>query len=174
MAVGAASRDGGEISNAAFFVHGLGERARSPIRRPSGTVGCASRPTCRRSHRPAAALFSTQPAGARADAPEAGALPGTRALSRHWRGGDDRPRASGSGQLRRSRADFVAELGTSFDGGWCGLAGCGRNFECRAFRAGWAHSISQRVRMSEGARETAAGSPKGETKRERASQHSEA
>jgi hypothetical protein len=32
-------------------------------------------------------------------------------------------------------AIFVAELGTSFDGGLCGLAGCGRNFECLAFRA---------------------------------------
>jgi hypothetical protein len=30
----------------------------------------------------------------------------------------------------------VAELGTSFDGGWRGLAGCSRNFKCRVFRAG--------------------------------------
>jgi hypothetical protein len=43
----------------------------------------------------------------------------------------------------------VAELGTSFDGDWWSLAGCGRIFKSRAIRAGWAHSISRRVRMSE-------------------------
>jgi hypothetical protein len=36
--------------------------------------------------------------------PGAGALPETSALPRHF--------------LRRSRLDFVAELGTSFEGGW--------------------------------------------------------
>ena len=39
------------------------------------------------------------------------------------------------GLLQRSRLEFVAELGTSLDGGWCSLARCGRKFECRAFRA---------------------------------------
>ncbi len=58
---------------------------------------------------------------------------------------------------RRCRAIFcgaaasipVAELGTSFDGGWRGLASCSRNSKCRAFRVGRAHSISRRVRMSD-------------------------
>jgi hypothetical protein len=58
---------------------------------------------------------------------------------------------------RRCRAIFcgaaasipVAELGTSFDGAWHGLASCSRNSKCRAFRVGRAHSISRRVRMSE-------------------------
>gem|GEM_PF-4101082 len=58
---------------------------------------------------------------------------------------------------RRCRAIFcgaaasipVAELGTSFDGAWHGLASCSRNFKCRAFRVGRAHSISRRARMSE-------------------------
>jgi hypothetical protein len=44
-------------------------------RPPSGAVGCAPRPTCRKCHRPAAVFFSTQPAGARAGAPEGGRAP---------------------------------------------------------------------------------------------------
>ena len=48
----------------------------------SGAVGCASRPTCRKCHRPAAAFFSTQPAGARAGAPEGGRAPRDMALPR--------------------------------------------------------------------------------------------
>ena len=59
---------------------------------------------------------------------------------------------------RRCRAIFcgaaasipVAELGTSFNGAWHGLASCSRNSKCRAFRVGRADSISRRVRMSEG------------------------
>ena len=58
---------------------------------------------------------------------------------------------------RRCRAIFcgaaasipVAELGTSFDGAWHGLASCSRNFKCRAFRVGRAHSIFRRVRMTD-------------------------
>jgi hypothetical protein len=100
-------------------------------RPPSGAVGCASRPTCRKFHRPEAAFFSIQPAGARAGAPEAGALPETRALPRHF--------------LRRSRLDPVAELGTSFDGGWRDLAGSSRNFKCRTFRAGLGERARPRV-----------------------------
>ena len=58
---------------------------------------------------------------------------------------------------RRCRAIFcgaaasipVAELGTSFDGAWHGLASCSRNFKCRAFRVGRAHSTSRCVRMSD-------------------------
>jgi hypothetical protein len=82
-------------------------------RPPSGAVGCASRPTCRKFHRPAAAFFSTQPAGARAGAPEpsgvenaelhgraAGALPGTSALPRHF--------------LRRSRLDSCSGTRNEF------------------------------------------------------------
>ena len=155
------SRAAVEFSKAALFVHGLGERARpralsgAPRARPVWGM----RPACHRNKsglRPH--FFPTQPAGARAGAPEclrlveptdrrAGALPGTRALPRHWRGWDDRPRSSGSGQLRPGCVEPVAELGTSFDGGGCGLAECGRNFKCRAYRAGRAHSISCRVRM---------------------------
>ena len=39
---------------------------------------------------------------------------------------DERPRSSGSGLMRQSRVDFVAELGTSFDDGLRGLARDGR------------------------------------------------
>jgi hypothetical protein len=92
-------------------VHGLGERARP--RAPSGAprTRLVEEATGLRPH-----FFSTQPAGARAGAPEAGALPGTSALPRHF--------------LRRSRLDPVAELETSFDGAWRGLASCSRNFKC--------------------------------------------
>ena len=57
------------------------------------------------------------------------------------------PQQSGAA-TSRGGATCVAELGTSFDGVWRGLARCGRIFNCRAFRAGRAHWISRRVRMS--------------------------
>ena len=88
--------------------------------------GGASRPTYRKFHRPAAAYFSTQPAGARAGAPEAGALPETMALSRYWRGGMTPASVVRLGSDAASRVDSVAELGTSFDDGLRGLARDGR------------------------------------------------
>jgi hypothetical protein len=73
----------------------------------SGAVGCASRPTCRRSHRPAAAVFSTQPAGARAGAPGGGRAPRDHRRCRAMgEVGMTGPRYSGSCLLRRSRLDF--------------------------------------------------------------------
>jgi hypothetical protein len=168
-----ASQPAVEFSNAAFFAHGLGERARpralsgAPRARlveeatglrphffqlsPRGRVLVHPRRArspgprrCRAIFCSAAASISVAELGTSFDGgwrglagcgrnfkccvfrawsreaagPEAPALP---ALPRHF--------------LRRSRLDFVAELGTSFDGVWRGLAGCGRNFKCRVFRA---------------------------------------
>jgi hypothetical protein len=66
-------------------------------RPPSGAVGCASRPTCRNNHRPAAAFFQLSPRGRVLVHPGAGALPGTSALPRHERGP---PRSSGPNPLQ--------------------------------------------------------------------------
>ena len=113
-----------------------------------GAVGGASRSTCRKFHRPAAAFYSTQPAGARAGAPEGGRGPrdlenGGGAATWDDDGRDARPTwigtmwaglvewAAHSTGERRPRflnggGDawiFIGGLGTSFDGGWCGLAG---------------------------------------------------
>jgi hypothetical protein len=125
-------------------------------RPPSGAVGCASRPTCRRSHRPAAAFFQFSPQGrvfppgnlfvCGADCPHGSGVPLLQ--PRGSAGGDDRSRSSGAGLLRRSRVESVATW-NAFRRRLVWPPGCGRNFECRAFRVGRAHSISRRVRMSE-------------------------
>jgi hypothetical protein len=46
-------------------------------RPPSGAVGCALAPDLMEIHRPAAAIFFELARGARASAPEAGAVPGS-------------------------------------------------------------------------------------------------
>ena len=144
-----ASRDAVEILNAAFFVHGLGERDRPRALSGAPRARLVEEATGLRPH-----LLQISPRGrvfplgnlfvCGADCQHGSGVP--------WlqpRGGDDRLRSSGSDQQRHSRLESVAELGTSFDGGWCGLAGCHRISKCRTFRAERILSISQRVRMSE-------------------------
>ena len=58
-----------------WVAHRRGIKGSRGARPPSGAAGCASRPTCQKFHRPAAAFFSTQRAGARAGAPEGGRGP---------------------------------------------------------------------------------------------------
>jgi len=90
-------------------------------RPPSGAVGCASRLTCRKFHRPAAAFVCE------ADCPTAAECRGeNHAAARVGMTGLGRPvRACCCGA---ASIFLAAELGTSFDGGWCGLAGWGRKF----------------------------------------------
>jgi hypothetical protein len=81
MAVGGALRDVVDISKAALFVHGLGERARPRALSGAPRARLVENSTGLRPH-----LFQLSPRGRVLVHPRAGALPGTRALSRHWRG----------------------------------------------------------------------------------------
>ena len=73
-------------------------------------------------------FFQLSPRGRVLVPPRAGALPETMALSRYWRGGMTQASVVRLWSAAASRVDFIAELGTSFDGGLCSLAGCGGMF----------------------------------------------
>ena len=104
-------------------MHGLRERARPW--EPSGAPRArhVENSTGLQPH-----FFSTQPAGARAGAPEGGRAPrdhGAVALLARW---DDTGLGCQARVCCGEPVDSVAELGTSFDGGLCSLAGCGGMF----------------------------------------------
>ena len=88
----------------------------------------SSRPTCRNNHRPAAAFFLTQPAGA-------GALPGTSALPRHFLRRSRLDSCSGTRNEFRRRLAWPRELQSKFQmprfSSWAGSF----DFPARQFRA---------------------------------------